>query len=435
MEIARIVTAVVGALSVTLAGLLVRHRGVLAATVACGILAIYPPSINAAHTVLLEPWLVVFCLLGALVLFKRDDLRRRSAWLAWGGVLFGLGAAVKLWAVFPILVLLVLTVRLPSWRPRLAFLGGLAAGFLVPVLPFAALAPHTFYQSVVTAQLTRVDVSRVADSVRLINLSGMGLFSGVTATQALIVAIIVALGIVGCAVGAGVLTRRWPPELEWFAFGSTILVLASFLWPSDFYPHYGAFLAPFLALAIALPLGRLVSAIVARGSGRASRTRRLLAPGVAVVAIGLFAYLTIVETNQLSGLATGTPGPSAARVIPPDACVLTDLPGLTIVANRYVSTAPGCSPMVDGIGTDYALASGRNGVTGAGRYPAVRAVWLSAFEHAQYVWLQCGPNSRRLCVTNRRIPWTPGLRAYFATHFRLVAHSRGIYVRIHPPSV
>ena len=194
-------TAVVGALSVTLAGLLVRHRGVLVATVACGILAIYPPSINAAHTVLLEPWLVVFCLFGALVLFKRDDLRRRSAWLAWGGVLFGLGAAVKLWAVFPILGSVALTVRLPSWRPRLAFVGGLAAGFLAPVLPFAALAPHTFYQSVVTAQLTRIDVSRVADSVRLINLSGMGLFSGVTATQALIVAIIVALGIVGCAVG------------------------------------------------------------------------------------------------------------------------------------------------------------------------------------------------------------------------------------------
>lgn len=428
MEIARIVTAVVGAASVCLAGLLVRHRGVLATTVACGILAIYPGSINAAHTVLLEPWLVVFCLLGALVIFDRDNLRRRPARLAWGGVFFGLGAAVKLWAAFPILVVLVLCVRLPSWRPRLAFAGGLSAGFCVPVLPLAALAPHNFYQSVVNAQLTRVDVSRVAESVRLINLTGLGVFPSVTTTAALIFALAVVVVVVGSAVAAGLLTRRWPPELEWFAFGGAVLVLASFMWPSDFYAHYGAFFAPFLALSLALPLSRWVSAVAVRGAGRASQIRRLLAPSLAVVALGAFAYLTVVETNQLSGLKIGAPGPTAARQIPAGACVLTDLPGLTIVSNRFVSASPACSPMVDGIGTDYALASGRNGVTGAGRSASLRAVWLSAFEHAQYVWLQCGPDSRRLCLTNRRIPWTPGLRAYFATHFRRIGHGT-IYVR------
>ena len=67
-----------------LAGLLVRHRGLLAVTVACGILAVYPDSVQAAHTVLLEPWLVLFCLLGALAVFDGDRLAS-SRRLVWGG--------------------------------------------------------------------------------------------------------------------------------------------------------------------------------------------------------------------------------------------------------------------------------------------------------------------------------------------------------------
>ena len=34
----------------------------------------YPDSMQAARTVLLEPWLVLFCLLGALAVFDGDRL-------------------------------------------------------------------------------------------------------------------------------------------------------------------------------------------------------------------------------------------------------------------------------------------------------------------------------------------------------------------------
>ena len=34
-----------------------RHRGALATVIACGIMAVYPDSIQAAKTVLVEPWL------------------------------------------------------------------------------------------------------------------------------------------------------------------------------------------------------------------------------------------------------------------------------------------------------------------------------------------------------------------------------------------
>jgi len=70
---------------------------------------------------------------------------------------------------------------------------------------------------------------------------------------------------------------------------------------------------------------------------------------------------------------------------------------------------PGCSLMIDGLGTDYALSNGRNPQTDAGSSPAVEAAWMSAFRAAKYAWLTN--------VSYRRIPWTPQLKAYFNSHF------------------
>jgi hypothetical protein len=70
--VARVLTACVGAAAVPLAGWLVRRWGPLAAAIACGLLAVYPSGITAAHTVLLEPWVVLFCLLGAVVAFEGE---------------------------------------------------------------------------------------------------------------------------------------------------------------------------------------------------------------------------------------------------------------------------------------------------------------------------------------------------------------------------
>jgi hypothetical protein len=80
--------------------------------------------------------------------------------------------------------------------------------------------------------------------------------------------------------------------------------------------------------------------------------------------------------------------------------------------------------MVDATGTDMTLGHGRNALTGAGRYPAVAALWSDAFAHAQYVFLSCGPARAARChaFTNRRIPWTRAIWAYFTHHFRRVGH-------------
>src|SRR5258708_31861320 len=109
MAVARVISALASAAAVPVACLLTRHRGLFATLVTGGVLAIFPDSILAARTVLLEPWLVLFCLLGALVLFDGDQVPSSTRPLLLGGVLLGFAGAGKVWALPPVVVILVLT--------------------------------------------------------------------------------------------------------------------------------------------------------------------------------------------------------------------------------------------------------------------------------------------------------------------------------------
>ena len=114
---------------------------------ASGGYAIYPAALNASQSLFLEPWLNLFCLLGAVLLFDGDQItglgdsggpRWRTRGALWAGVCFGFAAAVKIWAAVPALVAWVLC--LTARRGRLSFAGGFAAGLAVPCLPFEILA-------------------------------------------------------------------------------------------------------------------------------------------------------------------------------------------------------------------------------------------------------------------------------------------------------
>ena len=113
---ARVLTVGADTANVVLVGLLVRHRGALAAGVASGGYAVFPAALNASQSLFLEPWLNLFCLLGAVLLFDGDHLaghrgvpgEHGSRRAFWAGVCFGFGAAVKIWAAVPALVAWVL---------------------------------------------------------------------------------------------------------------------------------------------------------------------------------------------------------------------------------------------------------------------------------------------------------------------------------------
>ncbi len=417
LAIGRVVTMLASTAGVVLAGLLVRHRGLLATVITCGLLAVYPDSIAAAKTVLLEPWLVLFCLAGALAVFDRDGLAGRWRLLA-GGLAFGFAGAIKVWAILPVAVILVLllTRRPRRWRPAGTFAGGVAAGFLVPVLPFAALAPKTFYDGVVVAQLVRVDVVRIPLRVRLADITGLTHLSHPPALLLAFLVIVILVLTAGTCVLASRLTGQWPGPLEWFALGTSALVVLAFLWPSDFYYHYPAFLAPFLGMAIGLPMARLVPALSAARLPKFLRGQRAgwwLRPRGALWVTGLvlavFAFGQLISESSVTAAVPSSEIAAVRQMIKPGACVLSDQMSYVMAVDRFVSPVPGCTLMVDGVGTDYALAQGRNGLTGAGESPQVRAIWMTAFRAAQYVWLTS--------VSGRRIPWTPQLQHYFLTHF------------------
>ena len=332
MGVARVLTACAGAVAVTVAGLLVRHRGILAVLVSCGILAAFPDGIVASRALLLEPWLVLACLIGALVTFDGDHLSPRMRRLAWGGFAFGFAGAIKTWAVLPVLViagLCVLQGGLPiaqRARRAAAYLGGVAAGFFLPVLPFAAIAPKSFYDGVVVAQLAsnRVGPGIVAPVGDMTGLNGIPhLTQQVTARGSVVIAAFIVLS---CA-AASLATRRPPPALECFGVATAALVAAAFMWTTQFSDHYAAFGAPFLVLSIALPVSRLLAALWSRaaagvGAGQHARGLSPWLPSTAgalqwpVTAIAV-AAVTAMVVAQARTEAAAHPASNPGRGAPP----------------------------------------------------------------------------------------------------------------------
>jgi Glycosyltransferase family 87 len=417
MAVGRILTILASSAGILMVGLLARHRGLLAVTLSCGILAIFPGSLVAAHTVLLEPWLVLFCLAGALAVLDRDRMTSSDRRLMFGGLAFGFAGAIEVWAVIPVVVVVILLAR--QLRRAALFVIGVAVGFAVPVLPFAALAPRRFYNSFFAAQLFRVVPTPTPVPKRLRMMTGIGQVLHLGDTGVLIATLVIVIFVPAAFAAAWLISRQVPAALDLFAVGTTALVVAAFLWYAQFFLHFPAFLAPFLGLSIGLAAARLAAA-VQRGEPQAASGRP--GPGawvqwaLAALATAGVVVLAVIQ-GQHDQKVTPRVSPAALatvqRLVHPGACVLTDQVSFTIAAGRFYSNVPSCSLMVDAIGTDYALAHGRNGTSGAAAYPGVRAVWRSAFTHAQYVWL----NER---FNRRRVAWTPGLRNYFYRHFHRV---------------
>jgi hypothetical protein len=262
---------------------------------------------------------------------------------------------------------------------------------------------------------------------RLQNMLGLTHISQLATVPLVIIGAAVVLVIVALIFVGSRLAHASPPPLDWFATVSCLLVVAAFLWPADFYDHYSGFLAPFLALSIALPVSRLLTALNRSTRRVAGLIRRWVLPATAVT-LTAFLGLQAAGQSHLGAAFSMNDLRNIQRLIPRGACVVTDQVSYTIEINRFVSTSPRCSIMVDGVGSDYALSGGRNGMTGAGDVPAVESMWLSAFKAAQYAWLTGD--------ADRRIPWTPVLFSYFEQNFVPLNGGEGwIYVRKGTPGL
>ena len=282
LALARVLTALASVACVPLAGNLVRYRGSVVTLVTCGLLAVYPSDIATAHTLLLEPWMNLCCLLAANAAFRRGALASPRR-LLWAGLAFGFAASVKFWAAAPAAVILALCLLTRDRRaPRLRrYVPGLAVGFLLPVLPFLLSAPAAFWQSTITDQATRagsavplpVRFAYLTGTIDILNSKGqisfdagshamyaagasgqVDLSSGVGWLPYAAAAVIVAL----VAAGYG-LQRRRLTHLEWLALATAALAAVAILGYSAFFYHYPDFPAPWLAITLGSAAGALAA--------------------------------------------------------------------------------------------------------------------------------------------------------------------------------
>ncbi|WP_375482384.1 glycosyltransferase 87 family protein [uncultured Jatrophihabitans sp.] len=389
MGVAKILTGLAGAASVPLGAVVLRHRGPAAVTLGCAVLAVQGDAVAAAWTPLLEPWLVLCCL-GAVALAFDGDALAGNRRLAGAGVLLGFACTIKIWAVAPALVLLVLVVL--ARRAR-AVVGGLLLGGVVPLLPFLLAAPHDFVRQVVVAQLSRTAPTRTTLAFRLVHVFATSPPDASEAGTAVWALLVAAALLVLALVAAPWFVRPPRTALERFATVTAVLVVVMLLAPDTFYWHYAAFSTPFVVLAALLRLPQ----------GRGHRPAVALAGAavlvLAVVVVQRYARPTHPYDNHVA----------LQRAIPKGACVVSSTQGATIAADR-LTIGRACPLLFDPFGEILAATGGHAPTEAQLHRPAVIRVWLNAYRHADFVYLQ--PR------VTPQFPTDGPAQAYLRAHFR-----------------
>ena len=424
MATSRILAALASSAGVVLVGLLLRHQGLLAVIMGCGIVAVYPDSVFTARTVLVEPWLALFCLArgpGRGVRSRPDRLTsRRKRLLVERRRCSASRAAVEVMGHHPRCIVVAGPAACPgpggrspcTWR-------ALAAGFLRPRPALrragpAPLLPEPAHVAQLGPRAASLRVStRVPLPARLSHMLGISTLHLpahprlviLTATAVLVIVVAAMIAV------AWIRLRQAPPALDWFALGTTAVVVVMFMWPDQFHYHFAAFLAPFFAMSIALPLSRFMEAL---GQGTswlpAGDGRQLSKPAVVVAAL----VVPVLAMDQASyeshlQLRLAPVASQIEKIIPKGACVATDQTSYLLMANRFSPDQANCPHMLDGLGSDLGFSNGLKPATGAGQVPAVQAMWWDEFTRAQFVWLSYNQS--------RRVAWYPQLRAYFKANF------------------
>jgi tetratricopeptide (TPR) repeat protein len=427
MALARCLTALVTGLNAALAALAMRDRGKVAMAVAGGSLALFPLAVAADQSLLLEPYLVCFCLLGVIALFSHGDLASsRRVLLA--GIAFGFATCIKVWGVLPVIVVLMFCI--PRWRRGMRpFLAGLVLGLVVPSLFFVIAAPHAFFHDVVAAQLHRGTSGQDALSIaqRLVQISGLTGLPGINATTGLAVGLFIALAVL---VGTVYLTMwRRRSKYDWFLLVTAVVVLVGMFTSAEFYDHYAYFPAAFLALVLGVCASQVNSWIRQVGRLRLFAGKRILiraAPLLVVAAlIVITALLVQQDSTYASNYLSASADPSAAleSQIPEGACVVFDYAIFAIEANRFNPAGPGCPAVVDPFGMWLTRNNGQPPPASPPFPAAFTKSWRSWFDSSDYVVLSV-PYSDY-------IPWTPALAQYFSKSFLLRSSQPRTFVYSH----
>ena len=345
---ARLVTDLVTGLNAVLAAVAVRHRGVGAMMIAGTALACFPLAVAADQSLLLEPYLVCFCLIGTVAMFSGGRLAS-SHRLVLAGVAFGFAATTKIWAIFPILV--ALAVCLPRWKDIRTLVLGTIAGFAVPCLPFFVLAPYAFFHDVFVTQLAHTGSATAGASsgVRLLTLTGFWGISFLHSKTALALCFAVAL-VIFVALVYGLSAHSNTRE-DWFILGSALVTTTVMFIPSSYFDHYAYFSAAFLALLIGSCTSRAIRALGTLDRRFVRRLGDIVVPAViSLVAIALLVPEQVSYARSYLSFSPEEPGAIVNRLTSPGACVVSNIVSVTTLANRFDPAKEGCPAVVDPFG-------------------------------------------------------------------------------------
>ncbi len=414
VAISRCLTVFAVIADVTLACLIVKHRG-LAVTILTGtILAIYPATFSADRAFLIEPWLDLFILLGIKILFSKNGFASdKKIFIA--GLLIGVAGTLKAMAV--IIAFVCLLMLIGNIKQFIRCLLGLALGFLLPTLPFFILAPSQYIHDVIIAQLTRNSATTTPILARLSFMlgtrqNGIGPDSLVgMSSLARVVAIVIAIVFLLFLL-LPIITKK-TGKLDTFSLLAVLLVGASMMLPQIFYAHYGWYFIPFLAISLGLSMDNLGYFLIYLSKKIKFRILNRITVSILYLIIAVVAIRIAVGVSDYSdGVISkgGDPGPAIASVVPQGTCTLSDAAILLITADRY-NSGNGCSDLVDATGTWLALDPQHPERSHGKISQQLIQDWELWFRQSQYVVLS-NP-------TTFRIPWDTQLEEYFNHMFYL----------------
>jgi 4-amino-4-deoxy-L-arabinose transferase-like glycosyltransferase len=358
MEVARFFVDLVAVANIVLLGALVRRRSTLQVVAAVGVMAFSAGTIRSTQTILLEPFLVLACLLAFLCLMDGEHVTTSSRRLWWCGIFLGVAGATKVWAVFA-LIAVMLVVRRTQTAPRTIVWGALT-GFVTCCLPFIAAAPTGFFSQIVLTQALR-NGGGYPFLQRLADLTGLPGLAGAVSRHPLLGLTLLSLTVV-FGLGTVAVVRRtgeglpWTPLERLSAWTAAIVAVGLLLSPTYYY-HYSGFMAPFLALVVSALVARLGAPV--RGVLRRTRLRPTLLATIAVPsAVALLAGASVNEV--FTSPVAPQIGDSVSDAIPSRGCVLYANPSLALLDDRFTSDVSGCPRVIDWLGQERVLDEGQS---------------------------------------------------------------------------
>jgi hypothetical protein len=419
--LARITSGAVSSGNVALLAWLLRPRGRTAMLLGGAVLAFLPDAHYVTSSLTLEPYCLFFVLLGAVVLLANhggsESIAPRR--LVTGGVLFGIGALVKLWAFFPFAAIVICLS--PQYRSKIRYVIAGAAGVFAAVsLPFFVLAPRNYVSEVIVQQLLRKSnvYDRASIFERLIRMTGYSSSPLAPTGRAALVIFLILIALVVLAF------RRWRRirALDLFFILAAGITAAGLLITSVSNYYYGYFTAPFLIGLAVISLQDLSAPLLQqiRTVTISTSIRMLVVWGTVISTIGLLFAFTLYTTTNYSrfawGLGLNTPWFAAiSKYVPENSCVVYSEVSYGLMTNRFQANAASCPDVVDPYGMW--LANGYHRVNPSSTFVNQ---WKSYFASAEYAVLN-SPNTGL-------IPWNSSLFRWFDDHYRLLYHKNYIFI-------